>query len=224
MVKGSRGMTSTLIKTMRKRFIAAIAATVSLSGLLAMGYSHNEGRLNACNSGSIEDCAYVAELSGDSYKNRITNSEWQAKLKAAKEAKEKAEAKRDAQVAAVEADTKKRNAKILADQKAAEAKFKAEGWFQLSSGIYGRWCTQTCNKASVIGSSSYWLLEVWAKDRAAGDIYARINVLQNGTVVGWTNDTAYLSRGQRGVMTFTKHLPGYGSNYSAQLTEFNARG
>ena len=209
---------------MKKRFIAAIATAASLSGLLAMGYSYNEDRLTACNAGGIEDCEYVAGLSGDSYKNRITNSDWQAKLTAAKEAKEKAAAKTAARLAAIEADTKKRNAKILADQKAAEAKFKAEGWFQLKPGIYGRWCTQTCSKASVIGNASYWLLEVWAKDRAAGDIYARVNITEGGTVVGWTNDTAYLSQGQKGVMTFSKYLPGYGSSYGATITEFKARG
>ena len=209
---------------MKKRFIAAIATAASLSGLLAMGYSYNEGRLTACNAGGIEDCEYVAGLSGDSYKDRITNADWQAKLTAAKEAKEKAAAKTAARLAAIEADTKKRNAKILADQKAAEAKFKAEGWFELDKGIYGRWCTNTCSNAEVIGDSSYWLMEVWAKDRAAGDIYAQINVMENGTVIGWTNDTAFLARGQKGVMTFTKYLPGSGSNYQAQLVKFNARG
>ena len=76
----------------------------------------------------------------------------------------------------------------------------------------------------MIGDNTYWLMEVWAKDRAAGDIYARVNILSNGTVVGWTNDTAYLAEGQRGVMTFSKYLPGYGSSYGAQITEFNARG
>ena len=67
-------------------------------------------------------------------------------------------------------------------------------------------------------------MEVWAKDRAAGDIYAQINVLNGGTAIGWTNDTAYLSRGQKGVLTFSKYLPGYGSQYSAELVKFSARG
>ena len=141
-----------------------------------------------------------------------------------KEAKVKAEAdKKAAKQRQAEAE-----AKVIAERQAkeaaAEAKFQAEGWFQLQPGIYGRWCTQTCSNADVIGSASYWLMEVWAKDRAAGDIYAQINVLEDGVVVGWTNDTAYLSQGQRGVLTFSKYTPGHGSRYTAQLVKFNARG
>jgi len=112
----------------------------------------------------------------------------------------------------------------LAKKRAAEAKFKAEGWWEEKPGVYVRWCTQTCSKAEVIGNQSYWLMEVWAKDRAAGDIYAQINVLEGGTVIGWTNDTAYLSKGQKGVLTFAKYLPGYGSQYQAELVKFSARG
>ncbi len=72
----------------------------------------------------------------------------------------------------------------------------------------------------MIGDNRYSLLEVWAKDRPAGDIYARVNLLKDGVVIGWTNDTAYLSQGQRGVLTFDSYQYFDG----AQLTEFNARG
>ena len=213
-------MTSSLLKQLKKRFIAAIATTVSLSGLLTLGYSHNQGRLDACNSGSIEDCKYVAELY--SLKNRITNADWQAKLTAKKEAN----AKKKADIAAAAEASRKRLSKQAAKERAetaaAEAKFKAEGWFQLKPGIYGRWCTHTCNNATVIGDANYWLMEVWSKGRTAGDIYARVNILKNNVVVGWTNDTAYLSHGQKGILTFSKYLPGRG--YSAQMTEFNASG
>ena len=112
--------------------------------------------------------------------------------------------------------------KIASQASAEDAKVKAEGWFQVANGIYGRWCTETCSNAEVIGNAAYWLMEVWAKDRSAGDIYAQINVLQNGTVIGWTNDTAYLSRGQKGILTFTKYLPGSGGQYKAQLVKFSA--
>ena len=98
-----------------------------------------------------------------------------------------------------------------------------DGYFILEPGIYGRWCTDTCSDAGVKNSRSYyWLLEVWAKDRPAGDVYARLNILKDDVVIDWTNDTTYLSKGQKGVMTFAKHLP-EGSSYSAQLTEFNSR-
>jgi len=140
-----------------------------------------------------------------------SNNTLEAKAKAERE--KLAQAEREKKAAIVK--------KAAAEKAAADAKFKAEGWFQVATGIYGRWCTQTCNNSKVIGDSTYWLMEVWAKDRAAGDIYARINILSNGTVVGWTNDTAYLSLGQKGILTFSTYQKGA---TGAELTEFNARG
>lgn len=192
----------------RNACIAGLFAAAPV-GLFAIGTAGNANLLNECNQGNDGSCELV--VSAD--KEKITNKEWLAR---------KAQQLKDAEALKV---AQAKAAKEAADRKAAaEAKFKAEGWFQLKPGIYGRWCTQTCSRAEVIGDATYWLMEVWAKDRSAGDIYAQINVLQNGTVVGWTNDTAYLSKGQRGVLTFSKYLPGYGSQYNAQLTKFNARG
>ena len=74
----------------------------------------------------------------------------EVKANQAAEAKERA-AKERAEVAA------KQKARRDAERK-AEAKFKAEGWFQLQPGIYGRWCTNTCSNASVIGDANYWLM------------------------------------------------------------------
>lgn len=129
---------------------------------------------------------------------------------------------------ALDAQAKAEKTEIQAKQAAADierrAELRAEGWFQVSPGIYGRWCNDTCSKAEVIGDASYWLMEVWAKDRAAGDIYAQVNIEKNGVVIGWTNDTAYLSKGQKGVLTFSKYLPGSGSQYQADLVKFSARG
>lgn len=172
-------------------------------------------------SKSFEACSRVdAEYIPEDLKEPFAVANKKGADFAAKQ-KADAEAKTAARLAAIEADTKKRNAKIIADQKAAEAKFKAEGWMELKPGIYGRWCTETCNNSKVIGRSTYWLMEVWAKDRSAGDIYARINITSNGTVVGWTNDTTYLSQGQKGILTFSTYQSGVNG---AQLTEFNARG
>ena len=170
------------------------------------------GQTNACDRVKV---AYLPEELKAPFEkalavNDVKKAEADKKAAAEKESAKKAFAKAEAE----------RRAK----ERAEEAAFRAEGWFELKPGIYGRWCTQTCSTADVIGSSSYWLLQVWAKDRAAGDIYARINVIEDGVVVGWTNDTAYLSKGQKGILTFTKYLPGSGSRYTAQLTEFNARG
>jgi len=99
-----------------------------------------------------------------------------------------------------------------------EAKVKAEGWYEMKPGIYARWCTETCSLAKVIGSGSYSLMEVWAKDAHAGDIYARVVLLRDGEVVGYIKDTIHLSRGQRGVLTFDSY---YDAD-SAKLTEFIA--
>jgi len=99
-----------------------------------------------------------------------------------------------------------------------EAKVKAEGWYEMKPGIYARWCTETCSLAKVIGSGSYSLMEVWAKDAHAGDIYARVVVLRDGEIVGYIKDTIHLSRGQRGVLTFDSYFDAD----SVQLTEFIA--
>jgi len=193
---------------------AALAglAPLLLVAFAMFGYLRNQFNLSSCNSGKTLSCYDVY----DSDQSRITNKKYLADRKRVQDQK-------DAEEARKVQEESRRQAAIAQQIKKETSQFQAEGWFQLQPGIYGRWCTQTCSTASVIGDASYWLLEVWAKDRPAGDIYARINILQNGVVVAWTNDTAYLSMGQRGVLTFSKHLPGSGGQYSAQITEFNAR-
>ena len=118
----------------------------------------------------------------------------------------KNEAFKAEQAAKLEAEAEKRRkwqaaqAKKAAQEKAAaEAKFKAEGWWEQQPGIFARWCTKTCSRAGLIGDSAYSLMEVWCRDRACGDIYAQVNFIRNGSVVGWTNDTLYLGYGQKGV-------------------------
>ena len=224
---------------MKKRFLIPAICVGGFLGMAALGHQMNNNDLAKCNDGELAACSEVLKHSQD----QITNKEWLAD-KAKKETKGIHErwlsdcrkgnvydcnraAKSEVLTASqkeMAANKKKALEEKKAKEDAAAAKFKAEGWFQLSPGIYGRWCTKTCSTADVIGNASYWLMEVWAKDRAAGDIYAQINVLNGGTVIGWTNDTAYLSRGQKGVLTFSKYLPGYGSQYSAELVKFSARG
>ena len=118
------------------------------------------------------------------------------------------------------AEQKELRERNAATARAAEAAFVAEGWTEQEDGIYTRWCTQTCSKTGVIGDNTYGLMEVYAKDRAAGDIYAQVNLLQNGVVVGYTNDTLFLSQGQKGILTFDT----YRSADSMELTKFNVRG
>jgi len=103
----------------------------------------------------------------------------------------------------------------------ADAKFKAEGWWAEQPGIFVRWCSKVpCPGPTSNGYSNYtWRAMVWRKERACGDIYAGLNILNDGTVVGWTNDTAYVGYGQKVVLTFGSSTRGKG-----QLDEFKARG
>ncbi|MDA9587373.1 hypothetical protein N9R98_00795, partial [bacterium] len=98
-----------------------------------------------------------------------------------------------------------------------EAKFKAEGWWEKEPGIFMRWCGD--EHPYCPGKRSYqdysWRAMVWCKERACGNIYAKLNILQNGTVVGWTNETAYGGYGQKVVLTFGSSTRG-----SGQLVEF----
>ena len=96
------------------------------------------------------------------------------------------------------------------------------GWMQLKPGIFGRWCYGNCSTSKVIGDDKYFLLEIWAKNQDAGDIYAQVNLLDAAdTVVGWTNDTLYLSKGSKGILTFTTRQENV---TTARLIKFSARG
>ena len=116
--------------------------------------------------------------------------------------------------------------KEIADQLAKEKKDREEfeklNWWEIRKGILARYCTQgpkPCSSGAVIGDQSYVLVEIWCKERACGDIYAKVNLLNSeGTVVGWTNDSSYGGYGQKVVLTFSS----YQNNWSkAQLVEFS---
>lgn len=119
---------------------------------------------------------------------------------------------------AAERAAKKR--KLAAEK---EAKFKAEGWWEEQPGIFVRWCDgkhPSCPGPTSNGYSDYtWRAMVWCKERACGDIYARMNILNGDTVVGWTNDNAYGGYGQKVVLTFGSSTSG-----SGRIVEFVARG
>jgi hypothetical protein len=197
------------IYSSRKRTLAFVGAALApfavAGGLLALGLGEQTRALEDCNAGKYERCSQVASVD----QSKITNPQH---LQVVKEANERA--------ARQVREESERNAKIAEAKAQADAKFKAEGWWEAQPGIFVRWCTKTCNNSKVIGDNRYSLMEVWAKDAHAGDIYAQVNLERNGVVIGWTNDTMYLSRGQRGVLTFDSH------QYfdQAQLVKFNARG
>jgi hypothetical protein len=102
---------------------------------------------------------------------------------------------------------------------AKEANFKAEGWWEVEDGIFVRWCKPQNPCPETHSYTDYtWRAMVWCKNRACGDIYARINILQGATVVGWTNNTAYGDIGQKVMLTFGSYTQG-----NAQMVEFITR-
>ena len=124
-----------------------------------------------------------------------------------------------AEPAAIESVQTGPTAEELAKQQ-EDAQLAADGWFEVSNGIYARWCGgRECQKVSCIADRCK-PMEVWAKDRAAGDVYARGNFVTNGVVTGWTNDTLYLGKGQRGILKFNI----FQDYDSFELTHFKARG
>lgn len=104
--------------------------------------------------------------------------------------------------------------------KKEQATFEAEGWWEQEKGIFVRWCSDTnpCPETDTYLDSS-WRAMVWCKERACGDIYAKLNITNQDVVVGWTNDTAYGDIGQKVVLTFQSSTSGKG-----RIVEFKARG
>ena len=116
---------------------------------------------------SLAAVAGCSLQSNDNLGGRDRTPEEQARLAKAVAELEEAEAKAEADA---EEERKLKDAE--------EIKLKLDGWFKAAEGIYARWCTQTCDNSGVIGDGSYTLLEVWAKDRAAGDIYAKVQSIK----------------------------------------------
>ena len=203
-------------KAIRNACIAA-AFAVAPVGVYAVGSAHNAKTLAACNSGETLVCYEVV----DSKKAEITNAKYLADRKRSEEALAQAKADSEKQAAARKERKAAADAKIAEAKAAAEAKFQAEGWWEQEPGIFVRWCGGEHGYCP--GKASYqdytWRAMVWCKERACGDIYARLNISQNGTVVGWTNETAYGGYGQKVVLTFGSYTRGSGT-----IVEFNARG
>ena len=221
---------------MKKRFLFPLTAMAALSAFgfigASLGTQMVEYDIKSCNARDTHACTRLLALPAPTaFSDRVTNPAFTKPL-AKRIETERLAKEQQARIAADFVEARKKVYADLAKQDAerkqaaakADAKFEAEGWFQLEPGIYGRWCTKTCSTAEVIGDQSYWLMEVWAKDRAAGDVYAQINIVRDGVIIGWTNDTAYIDRGQRAVLTFGKHGLNNPGQHQAQLVKFNARG
>ena len=221
---------------MKKRFLFPLVAVAGLAGMAAIGalvgpsaemIADNKTDIDRCIElkGDTDACDRIKTTSGyvlDGYQPTIDialglrkDALRQAEVIKQKQAADLAEARKkaDAALAKQAAEREQAAAKAKAD-------FEAEGWREAQPGVFVRWCTQTCNNSKVIGDNRYSLMEVWARDAHAGDIYAQVNLERNGVVIGWTNDTMYLSHGQRGVLTFDS----YQYFDQAKLVKFNARG
>ena len=215
---------------MKKRFLFPLVAVAGLSGLAAIGAIVGPSEeLIADNKANIDRCI---ELKGDTGAcDRIKTTRayipngyqptTDIALGLRKDALKQAKAEAEKQAAARKERKAAADAKLAEAKAAAEAKFQAEGWWEQEPGIFVRWCGGDYGYCP--GKASYqdytWRAMVWCKERACGDIYARLNISQNGTVVGWTNETAYGGYGQKVVLTFGSHTRG-----SGRIVEFNARG
>ena len=218
---------------MKKRFLFPLTAMAALSafGLIGAGLGTQmiESDIKSCNARDTHACTRLLALPAPAaFSDRVTNpaftkplakrieTERLAKEQQARIAADLVEARKKADAALAKQDAERKQAAAK-----AEADFQAEGWWEQEPGIFVRWCGG--KYASCPGKESYqdysWRAMVWCKERACGDIYARLNISQNGTVVGWTNETAYGGYGQKVVLTFGSHTRG-----SGRIVEFNARG
>ena len=115
------------------------------------------------------------------------------------------------------AERKRKEQERIAREKREKAEWDRAGWWEQKPGIFVRWCKPVgCPGPRSNGYSDYtWRAMVWCKERACGDIYAKLNIERNGVVVGWTNDTAYGGYGQKVVLMFGSSTSG-----SGRLVEF----
>ena len=70
-------------------------------------------------------------------------------------------------------------------------------------------------------SCIYWTAEVVSKLGCSGGVYGEMNIMQNGIVVDYTNDTlSYLSPGQKGRLSFETYRDG---TFTGRMTELTCR-
>ena len=98
-----------------------------------------------------------------------------------------------------------------------------DGWSKTNAkGVYWKWCDDVDNCDASNANGKYVMALVWCKEKACGDIYGRVNLINDaGVVNGWTNDTAYGDVGQKVQLTFDTYRDGWSK---ARLTELNIRG
>ncbi len=214
-----------------KFFTIPAALVIAAVGLTSLGLIEMRNDLNACNTGNDDKACKKVLSRGDKTKiDPNVRAAYELKLKNKAEAEAEAKAKAEKAEADREAARKAAEIALARQEKEREeaaaklkAEFAAEGWWEQQPGIFVRWCDDEHPPCPGPKSNGYsnvsWRAMVYCKERACGDIYARLNIMQDNVVVGWTNDTAYGDIGQKVVLTFGSSVGG-----SGRIVEFNARG
>lgn len=88
----------------------------------------------------------------------------------------------------------------------------------LGGDIAWKWTDESCGS-----SSGYcWTIRVVSDSGCYEGVYAEVNISQNDTIIGWSNDSlGSLPSGKTGKMEFTEY--GGSGTKSAQMTELNCR-
>lgn len=95
------------------------------------------------------------------------------------------------------------------------------GYFELQSGIYGKWCDDCSQDSKIFDDERIVALEVWCRDVACGDVYAEVNFEKDKVTVDYSNDILTLGKGDRGILTFSTRRADANSYY---LVDFSAYG
>jgi len=207
---------------MKKRLLVSFVAVGALSVFFVIAVARSDSRAHAQRCIQLEGDTFKCDQVVKSWLEPDMLAKYNAALEQRKKRQEANEARRQKEIAAAHGRADQAKLKASEEIAKANAKFTAEGWWEAASGVYVRWCTNA-NPCPGSASDHYtprvWRAMVWCKERACGDIYARMNISSGGAVIGWTNDTGYGDYGQKVVLTFGSHLSGEG-----QIVEFQARG
>lgn len=128
---------------MKKRFLIPVLGIGALAGLYAIGIgpAKEQAALHAQRCIELRGDSARCDKVVRSWLDDTTRVSFDQAMEQRKERQQAAEAKRQQQIADMHARADQAKLKAAEEIAKAEAKFKAEGWWQASNGIYVRWCT-----------------------------------------------------------------------------------
>lgn len=95
-----------------------------------------------------------------------------------------------------------------------------KGYTEYDSDLAYKWTTH--KRSADCSDCIYWTMQVIANTGCLGGVYAELNIMRNGEVVDWTNDSVpSLAAGQVAFLEFISYQDGSGSSYQGQLTSLN---